>query len=208
MRFRLFAGLAALGFAACGGGGGPMQPGGGATGSVSGAVTENTTGGVVGVVGASIALTGNGQAARNTTSGANGSYTFSNVATGNYTVAVTPPTGFAPGGPATRSIAVTANQETTVTSFVLLRTGGGAAPQLVNVSMTNTSFQPAQVEVAVGGTVRFTNNDPVVHNATGQGVSTGNMTPGQVVEEVMSTAGTFNYTCTLHANMSGSIVVR
>ncbi|HEY0671316.1 MAG TPA: carboxypeptidase regulatory-like domain-containing protein [Longimicrobiales bacterium] len=208
MRFRLYAGLAALGLAACGGGGGPTQPGGGATGSVSGAVTENTAGGVVGVVGASVALTGNGQAARNATSGADGSYTFNSVATGNYTVAVTPPAGFAPGGPATRSIAVTANQQTSVASFVLLRTGGGNVPQLVNVSMTNTSFQPQQVEVAVGGTVRFTNNDPFAHNATGPGVSTGNMTPGQVVEEIMPTAGTFNYTCTLHAGMSGSIVVR
>lgn len=208
MRFRLIAGIAALGLAACGGGDGPTQPGGGATGSVSGAVTENTTGGTVGVVGANIALTGNGQAGRNATSGADGTYTFTNVATGSYTVAVTPPTGFAPGGPATRSITVTANQQTSVTSFVLLRTGGGAAPQLVNVSMTNTSFQPQQVEVAVGGTVRFTNNDPIVHNATGPGVATGNMTPGQVVEEVMTTAGTVNYSCTLHAGMTGSIVVR
>ena len=208
MRARLVvAALALFALATCGGGDGPSDPGGGgsATGSVRGSVTNNTGGPIAG---ASIRLTGNNQAARNTTSAADGAYSFTNVRTGSYSVSVTPPAGFALSGPSTRTVTVTANQEANVTAFVLVANAGGGPPLLVDVSMQNLAFNPSQVTVAVGGTVRWTNNDGTQHNATGTGISTGNMDPGQVREEVMTAPGTFDYSCTLHAGMTGRVTVQ
>jgi plastocyanin len=97
-----------------------------------------------------------------------------------------------------------------VNAFVLNRTtqGGGGPPLLAEVSMVNTSFSPQQVEVAVGGTLRFTNNDAVQHNATAASFATGTMNPGQVREQTVGSAGTFSYSCTLHPGMTGSVIVR
>lgn len=193
---------------ACDGGGGPTVPGGGATGTVRGEINDNTG---VAVPNATVTLTGNGQALRTTTTNTTGVFVFNTVAVGSYTVAVTPPTGFTLAGAGTAAVTVTSGQQANVNTFVFNRItgGGGNAPAFADVSMVNTSFQPQQVEVAVGGTVRFTNNDNTAHNATGQGgIQTGNLNAGQVSDRVMTTAGTFAYACTLHAGMNGTVVVR
>jgi plastocyanin len=209
---RLLPAVALILSAACSSdsGGGPTVPGGNSTGTIRGSVTDNTN---AAVVGATVALTGNGQAARTTTTNTEGVYTFNAVQVGSYTIAITPPTGFTLSGAGTAAVTVASGQQANVNAIVLNRTttggGGGNAPSLVDISMVNTSFQPQQAEVAVGGTVRFTNNDAVNHNALGGGgIQTGDMAPGQVRERVMTTAGLFQYNCTLHPGMSGSIRVR
>ena len=192
----------------CGGSDGPTNPSGNTgVGTVRGAVNDNTG---APVANATVALSGTGVATRNTTTGTDGVYNFSAVTAGAYTVAITPPTGFTLSAGGTAAVTVVANQQATVGAFVLNRTtgGGGGAPALVDVSMVNTAFSPAQVEVAVGGRVRFTNNDQVQHNATAAAFQTGNMNPGQVREQTMGSAGTFAYSCTLHPGMNGTIVVR
>lgn len=205
-RFIRAAAFAAL--AACGGSdGGPSDPGGGnnAAGSIRGNVSDNTG---AAVPSATVALTGNSQASRSTTSGADGAYSFANVAVGSYTIAVTPPAGFALGTTGTATVAVTAGQQSNVNAFILNRTTTGGPPSLVEVSMVSSSFNPQQVEVAVGGRVRFTNNDNTQHNATSAVIQTGLMNAGEVREQVMATAGTFAYSCTLHAGMNGTVLVR
>jgi plastocyanin len=205
-RLILAAALTAL--TACGSdGGGPSGPSTNTNGTVRGVVNDNTG---APVASASVALTGTGQAARSTTTGNDGTYTFATVPAGAYTVAVTPPAGFTLSGGGTSAITVTAGQQTSVGTFVLNRTTTGGPPAIADVSMINTSFSPQQVEVAIGGTLRFTNNDPVQHNATGAGgtIATGNMNQGQVRTQVMASAGTFNYSCTLHPGMSGTVTVR
>jgi plastocyanin len=77
------------------------------------------------------------------------------------------------------------------------------------VTMANTAFSPQNVEVRVGGNVRWTNNDQVQHNATGGNFATANLANGQTSTAIIfNTAGTFNYSCTLHAGMNGSVTVR
>jgi plastocyanin len=133
------------------------------------------------------------------------------VEAGTYTVAVTPPSGYSLGsGSGTTTVAVVAGQQAGVAVIQLTKQApGGPAPLLAEVSMANTAFNPQSVEVRVGGSVRWTNNDNTAHNATGAGfTSTGNMNPGAAIERQMDTAGTFQYSCTLHAGMNGTIVVR
>lgn len=210
MRLRHQAAIAVLFvFPACGGsdGGGPTQPGSTQTGSVQGTVVDQTG---AAVPGASVALRATGQTTRNTSTSANGGYSFSNVAVGAWTVAVTPPSGFSLGtNSGTTAVTVVAGQSTGVAPIVVNKqTQGGPPPVFAEVSMANISFNPQQVEIAVGGTVRFVNNDGVPHNATGAQFSTPNLNAGQSNEVRLTSAGTFPYSCTLHAGMNGSIVVR
>jgi plastocyanin len=209
MRLRHQAAIAALLLTACGGGdSGPVQPGNTQTGTVQGSVQDQTG---TAVPGASVALRATGQTTRNTNTNAAGSYTFTNVAVGAWTVAVTPPSGYSLGTNAgTSAVTVVAGQQVGVPAIVVTKQAtGGPAPASADISMANTAFNPQQVEVRVGGTVRFTNNDNTAHNATGAQFATPNLNPGQSSSDVtMNSAGTFNYSCTLHSGMNGTIVVR
>ena len=102
--------------AACGGDADPT----GTTdnGSIRGLVTDNAG---ANVPNAPIALTGNAQAARTTSSGADGAYTFADLPPGTYTVAVTPPTGFTMGAVGTASVTVASGAEASASAFVLDR---------------------------------------------------------------------------------------
>ena len=75
------------------------------------------------------------------------------------------------------------------------------------MSLQYTAFTPASVTIARNGTVRWTNNDGVIHNVTGGGVTIGELAPNQQRTQSFATAGTFNYQCTIHAGMTGQLVV-
>jgi plastocyanin len=201
------AAVAILASSACGGGsdGGPTQVG--VTGSVRGNVNDNTG---AAVPNASVALRATGQTTRNTVTGSDGSYSFGSVTAGAYTIAVTPPSGYQLGaGSGVVAVTVVAGQQAVAGVVVLTRSPPtGPAPQSADVSMVDNSFNPASVEVAVGGEVRFTNNGAAVHNASGGGVNIPNLNPGGTATQRMNTAGSFPYQCTLHSGMSGTIVVR
>ncbi len=110
------AGVVAL--AACGGDGDPMRVGPETNGSIRGTVTDNTG---ATVANAPVALSGNAQAARTTTSGADGVYTFADVPSGTYSLAVTPPTGFSIVAAATASVTVAGSAQANAPMIVLNR---------------------------------------------------------------------------------------
>ena len=101
--------------AACGGDGGPVQV---TNGSIRGTVTDNTG---AAVANAAVALTGNGQAARTTNSGADGAYTFADVPPGTYTLVVTPPAGFTLGVEGTAPITIATGAQVDAAALVLNR---------------------------------------------------------------------------------------
>lgn len=78
---------------------------------------------------------------------------------------------------------------------------------------TTTNFSPGSATVAVGGTVTWTNNDIVTHTSsstqTGTPTSWSNeIVPGARFARAFPTAGSFDYRCTIHAGMTGTITVR
>jgi plastocyanin len=84
--------------------------------------------------------------------------------------------------------------------------GGGGA----EVSEEGIAFNPAEVTVGVGDTVTWTNNDSVDHDVTADSFSSGDpggMAPGDTFEHTFEEAGTFDYVCTVHPGMEGSVVV-
>ncbi len=82
------------------------------------------------------------------------------------------------------------------------------AQDSASISIVDFTFSPGSVTVDAGATVTWTNNDTTAHTATSSGVfDTGTLQPGQSGSVTLSTPGTYNYICSIHPNMTGSIVV-
>jgi plastocyanin len=76
------------------------------------------------------------------------------------------------------------------------------------VGITDFKFMPPTINVAVGGSLVWTNNDDQQHTAT----SAGNFDAGAIQAGASSTvefptAGTFAYICSFHPFMTGTVVV-
>lgn len=71
------------------------------------------------------------------------------------------------------------------------------------------AFSPNPANMTVGQTVRWVNNDNMIHTATHASAFDVTIGAGSASSPLtMSTAGTFNYTCTVAGHtMSGQIVV-
>lgn len=72
------------------------------------------------------------------------------------------------------------------------------------------AFKPAEVSVALGGEVRWTNDSNAPHNVTFDDSS---ISPSQTFNKgadfssTFTRAGTFPYKCTIHPGMHGKVVV-
>jgi plastocyanin len=77
------------------------------------------------------------------------------------------------------------------------------------VDISNHAFNPAQLNVAPGTTVRFVNNDIEPHTATADNglFDTGVLQPGSSFDVFLDGSGTVPYHCELHPDMQGSVVV-
>ena len=85
--------------------------------------------------------------------------------------------------------------------------GGGGGAQ---VSMEGIAFNPSEVSVGVGDTVTWTNNESVAHDVTADSFSSGEpggMMSGDTFEHTFEEAGTFDYVCTVHPGMEGTVTV-
>ena len=91
-------------------------------------------------------------------------------------------------------------------------TGGAANVSMINgaSNLTTTAFSPSPLNVAVGTTVTFVNNDITTHDAKADngGFTTPFISPGSSAAVKLSTAGSFVYHCTIHPGMVGTIVVQ
>lgn len=88
-------------------------------------------------------------------------------------------------------------------------TPAGTTTSLPNsVSIKNFSFNPSTLNVKVGTTVTWTNEDTVTHTIKSDTFSSGNLSQGDTFKFTFSTPGTFNYSCGIHPTMTGTIVVQ
>jgi plastocyanin len=79
------------------------------------------------------------------------------------------------------------------------------------VSMEGIKFAPESVSVSVGDSVTWVNNDTVGHDVTGDDFKSGDagaMQNGDTFAQTFDKAGTFNYVCTVHPGMEGSVTVK
>lgn len=96
-----------------------------------------------------------------------------------------------------------------VLSLLLGASGLSAATHLITVG--DNFFNPSSKSIAVGDTVTWTNNGFAFHNVTSIGpsffTSSANFGRGNTYTFTFNTAGTYDYTCTLHFNQNGTIIV-
>ncbi len=80
---------------------------------------------------------------------------------------------------------------------------------IADVSIQGFAFAPAEITVAMGSTVRWTNQDSTAHTvkaADGSWTSP-NIDKGETFEKVFDTPGTYDYICGIHPTMKGRITV-
>ncbi|MDQ2655251.1 MAG: plastocyanin/azurin family copper-binding protein, partial [Chloroflexota bacterium] len=87
--------------------------------------------------------------------------------------------------------------------------GDADAAGAVAVSIRDLTYDPSPLQIAVGTTVTWTNNDPIPHTATATDGSfdTGTIGPGESASVTFNTPGSSAYVCLYHPNMSGAIEV-
>ena len=85
------------------------------------------------------------------------------------------------------------------------------AASTVTVEISNFAFQPASVTIQVGDTVTWTNLDSAAHTATDTGSGSlfdGVMNQGESFSYTFNQAGSFDYICTFHPEMTGTVIVQ
>lgn len=83
----------------------------------------------------------------------------------------------------------------------------GADP---SIHINNFAFSPATVTVAPGGSVTWTNDDPIPHTVTADNGkwTSGNLEQGKTYTHKFSAAGTYAYHCDIHPYMKGTVIVK
>lgn len=87
------------------------------------------------------------------------------------------------------------------------------APQPGSVNIRNMMFTPSQISVSKGATVTWTNNDNVAHTVVDDlsnvgGPASGTIEPGSSYSFTFTKTGSFQYHCSIHSSMRGTIVVK
>ncbi|MGE3796964.1 MAG: cupredoxin family copper-binding protein [Thermomicrobiales bacterium] len=79
------------------------------------------------------------------------------------------------------------------------------------VTIEGFAFNPATIEISVGDSVTWTNNDSTPHTVTqspsGSGFQSGSLAQGTSFTQTFDAAGTYDYFCEFHANMTGTVIV-
>jgi len=90
-------------------------------------------------------------------------------------------------------------------------TGGntGTIQGANEVFIQGMAFSPSTITVTVGTVVTWTNKDAVTHNVTSNPAlfSSGGMGNGATYSFTFANTGTFNYSCTIHPSMTGTVIV-
>lgn len=125
-----------------------------------------------------------------------------------------------------------------ITTFLVAGCGGGESPppppppgaeapapngapappaagvdKTVTVNMKNIQYVPSEVRVKAGGTVKWTNGDSPPHTVTkrdgpGEDFDSGTLQPGATFEHKFTKPGRVNYSCEIHPNQVGVVIVQ
>ena len=79
----------------------------------------------------------------------------------------------------------------------------------VSVVIKSFKYVPDPATVSVGNSITWTNEDPVGHTVTARDDSfkTGMFFPDDTATLTFTTSGTFEYFCSTHPEMSGTVIV-
>lgn len=77
------------------------------------------------------------------------------------------------------------------------------------VTIDNFAFLPETVTITVGSAATWTNQQGVAHTVTADDGSfdSGDLASNATFDRTFDTAGTFSYHCSIHATMTGTVIV-
>lgn len=80
---------------------------------------------------------------------------------------------------------------------------------VTHLTIRQYAYQPATIQVTVGTTVTWTNQDNVPHSVTLKNgmADSGLLKQGQFFSYTFQAAGTYQYYCTVHPYMTGTVIV-
>jgi plastocyanin len=88
--------------------------------------------------------------------------------------------------------------------------GTGAVPKNT-VIIKNFMFMPSNLSVSVGTKVKFINEDSTPHTVVGSGpsafIKSGDLSQNQTYSVTFTKAGAFDYICSIHPYMKGTVTV-
>ena len=76
-----------------------------------------------------------------------------------------------------------------------------------NVTIANFAFSPAVLDISKGDTVVWTNQDSAPHKIKSDTFNSAVMNKGESFQFTFSTAGEYNYSCSIHPSMKGKVIV-
>jgi plastocyanin len=85
----------------------------------------------------------------------------------------------------------------------------GAGP-VASVSMDHSTFIPSEIIVAPGTTVTWVNNETMPHTVVdpNKGFRSKTLIKDAKFSFTFTTAGDYNYICSIHPNMKGKVIVK
>jgi plastocyanin len=94
----------------------------------------------------------------------------------------------------------------TVTTIPVLHTTGSVSDNTINIK--NFAFDPNSITVKLGSTVRWLNHDSVPHRILfADGADSNVLAPSQSWSRKFDQTGTYDYACTIHPAMQGTVIV-
>lgn len=80
--------------------------------------------------------------------------------------------------------------------------------ETVQVEIKDFAFNPAELTVAVGSTVVWTNSDAISHDVKSATFNSSLLSTGQTFQQKFTTAGVYDYACSIHPSMKGKVIVK
>jgi plastocyanin len=91
------------------------------------------------------------------------------------------------------------------------KSDSGGTPGANEVFIQNMAFNPATITVSANTTITWTNKDGAAHTVTsttaGEVYDSGSMSKNETFQHLFATPGTYHYRCTIHADMTGTVIV-
>ncbi len=82
-------------------------------------------------------------------------------------------------------------------------------PGANEVWIQNMAFSPSTITVTAPVTIKWTNKDGIAHTVTSNTglFDSGNMGGGSTFSQLFDTPGSYPYHCTIHPDMTGTVIV-
>ncbi len=79
--------------------------------------------------------------------------------------------------------------------------------EIVTVAMRDYKFDEQEITIKEGTTVIWTNYDSAPHTVDGEGLDSGTISKGESWTYTFTTKGLYDYYCSYHPSMTGTVVV-